>query len=275
MSGAFEKIGLLTARAAMDDHYSIELHRSVGCSLSLPHRRWHVVSFYPFQTQVERTGQHGVSKQWQAGGHVGVYPAGVGERISWFDSCEALHLHIDPLQIRDDYDCVVWPSRRDPSRNTLLRGAAAALYEEVQAYSKLGRSRIKELVTLICSMLAADGAALRANPEPSIGKMAMPSILDLMHGPSAAASTISSLAQRSGVSEAHFSRRFRSQFGCSPHDYLITSRVELAKHAVFTGASSLKDIALFCGFYDQAHLANTFRERVGLSITEYRAYFDR
>ena len=54
-------------------------------------------------------------------------------------------------------------------------------------------------------------------------------------------------------SEAHFSRSFKRTFGASPHSFVVRRRVELAARHMLATDASLSDIALSCGFADQAH----------------------
>jgi AraC family transcriptional regulator len=61
-------------------------------------------------------------------------------------------------------------------------------------------------------------------------------------------------------SEAHFSRSFKRTFGESPHAFLVRRRVELAAQYTLTTDASLSDIALRCGFTDQAHMCKHFRQ---------------
>jgi AraC family transcriptional regulator len=71
-------------------------------------------------------------------------------------------------------------------------------------------------------------------------------------------------------SEAHFSRAFRGTFGCSPHAFVIRRRVELAAKHMLETDLSLSDIALGCGFADQAHLCNHFRVLSGETPAAWR-----
>jgi len=64
-------------------------------------------------------------------------------------------------------------------------------------------------------------------------------------------------------SEAHFSRSFKRSFGDSPHSFVVRRRVELAAHYMLTTDASLSDIALQCGFTDQAHFCKHFRQSRG------------
>jgi AraC family transcriptional regulator len=71
-------------------------------------------------------------------------------------------------------------------------------------------------------------------------------------------------------SEAHFSRSFRRTFGESPHAFLVRRRVELAAEYMLTTDASLSEIALRCGFTDQAHLCKHFRLAAGHTPAAWR-----
>jgi AraC family transcriptional regulator len=71
---------------------------------------------------------------------------------------------------------------------------------------------------------------------------------------------LGALIQRS---EAHFSRAFKRTFGASPHAFVIRRRVEMAAHYMLETDACLSDIALRCGFTDQAHLCKHFRQATG------------
>ena len=73
-----------------------------------------------------------------------------------------------------------------------------------------------------------------------------------------------------GRSEAHFSRSFRGTFGYSPHAFVIRRRVELAAKYMLQTDMSLSDIALGCGFVDQAHLCKQFRVVTGETPAAWR-----
>jgi AraC family transcriptional regulator len=72
------------------------------------------------------------------------------------------------------------------------------------------------------------------------------------------------------LSEAHFSRSFKGTFGESPHAFLVRRRVELAARYMLTTDASLSDIALRCGFTDQAHLCKQFRQAANQTPAAWR-----
>ena len=72
------------------------------------------------------------------------------------------------------------------------------------------------------------------------------------------------------LSEAHFSRAFRLAYGEPPHAYIVRRRVELAAQLMLAGRQPLSEIALRCGFHDQAHLSKQFRQLTGETPAAWR-----
>jgi AraC family transcriptional regulator len=71
-------------------------------------------------------------------------------------------------------------------------------------------------------------------------------------------------------SEAHFSRSFKRTFGEPPHSFVVRRRVDLAARYMLISDASLSDIALRCGFVDQAHLCKHFRQTAGQTPAAWR-----
>jgi len=71
-------------------------------------------------------------------------------------------------------------------------------------------------------------------------------------------------------SEGHFSRAFKRTFGAFPHAFVIQRRVELAAQYMLETDVCLSDIALRCGFTDQAHLCKHFRQATGETPAAWR-----
>jgi AraC family transcriptional regulator len=72
------------------------------------------------------------------------------------------------------------------------------------------------------------------------------------------------------LSVAHFARAFRLTFGESPHAFVVRRRLELASRYMVQTEMSLSEIALQCGFADQAHLCRRFRGAIGQSPAAWR-----
>jgi AraC family transcriptional regulator len=78
------------------------------------------------------------------------------------------------------------------------------------------------------------------------------------------------LARLVQLSSFHFCRVFRVSFGQSPHAYVTRRRIERAQGLILTTGRTLGEIALDCGFADQAHFTKIFRRLCGESPGEWR-----
>ncbi len=63
---------------------------------------------------------------------------------------------------------------------------------------------------------------------------------------------------------AYLVRAFGREFGMSPHQYLISRRVDLARRLILQGRP-LWSVATDSGFYDQPHLIRHFKRILGVS----------
>jgi AraC-like DNA-binding protein len=81
---------------------------------------------------------------------------------------------------------------------------------------------------------------------------------------------VAELARVACSSQAHFSRRFARAFGAPPHRYLVTRRIERAKHLLSGTDDSILEIGLAVGFESAASFSRAFRRAVGVSPTAYR-----
>ena len=82
---------------------------------------------------------------------------------------------------------------------------------------------------------------------------------------------VPALARAAFVSPAHFSRQFRRTFGETPHQYLLTRRLERAAELLRNTDHSVADICLTVGLQSVGSFTTSFRRLYGVSPTAYRA----
>jgi AraC-like DNA-binding protein len=81
------------------------------------------------------------------------------------------------------------------------------------------------------------------------------------------------LARAARLSPAHFSREFRRAFGESPHQYLLTRRLERAA-ALLRGTDwSVADVCVAVGLSSVGSFTTSFGRMFGASPTAYRARY--
>jgi AraC family transcriptional regulator len=77
--------------------------------------------------------------------------------------------------------------------------------------------------------------------------------------------SIACLADQVGMGVWTFSRAFKEAAGCPPHLYIVNERVKRAQVLLGSGAFTLQEIALQCGFSDQAHMTRLLKARLGVT----------
>ena len=81
---------------------------------------------------------------------------------------------------------------------------------------------------------------------------------------------LENIAAAASVGARECSRCFRRQLGLSPFEYLLDYRIDRASEQLRGAERSITDIALGCGFASTSYFGKLFRERLGLSPSEYR-----
>jgi transcriptional regulator GlxA family with amidase domain len=79
------------------------------------------------------------------------------------------------------------------------------------------------------------------------------------------------LARAARLSPAHFSREFRRAFGETPHQYLLTRRLERAAALLRNTDHSVADICFAVGLRSVGSFTTSFGRAFGKSPTAYRA----
>jgi AraC-like DNA-binding protein len=82
---------------------------------------------------------------------------------------------------------------------------------------------------------------------------------------------VPAIARAARLSPAHFSREFRRAFGESPHQYLLTRRMERAAALLRTTDRSVADICLAVGLRGVGSFTTSFGRTYGVAPTAYRA----
>ena len=83
--------------------------------------------------------------------------------------------------------------------------------------------------------------------------------------------SLEQLAQKANLSPFYFSRLFKKETGFSPHDYILTSRINHAKYLLLTSHLSVKDICFKLGFSSESAFCTAFKKKTSTSPGDFRS----
>jgi transcriptional regulator GlxA family with amidase domain len=83
--------------------------------------------------------------------------------------------------------------------------------------------------------------------------------------------SVADMAAAAGLSAAHFSRAFKATFGESPHQYLLTRRLERAAELLRTTDWSIAAVCFAAGAESVGSFTTSFHRIFGQSPSSYRA----
>ena len=82
---------------------------------------------------------------------------------------------------------------------------------------------------------------------------------------------IKQIAESVSISPSHFQYLYRSQFGVSCYEDLLTAKIKTAEYYLGSTTLSVKEIALLCGYSNVTCFLHRFRDRTGHTPSEYRS----
>ncbi|CCD91334.1 putative Helix-turn-helix, AraC-type transcriptional regulator [Bradyrhizobium sp. ORS 375] len=113
-------------------------------------------------------------------------------------------------------------------------------------------------------------APIQARPGRTIGE-----VMDWARARLSQPIQIGEMAERAGMSERTFLRRFTESTGAGPAAWLQQERMSRARELLESGTMPLADISEQCGYQSLETFRVAFRRSVGTSPASYRARFRR
>jgi len=82
---------------------------------------------------------------------------------------------------------------------------------------------------------------------------------------------LTALAHCAGLSDGHFSRLFRASFDMTPHQFVLSRRIDRARSLLASTPHPVLEVGVMCGFPNPQHFARVFHSLAGLSPSAFRA----
>ncbi len=206
-----------------------------------------------------------------------VAPAGIPHATTLHGTTDLLNLFIDVCALRTLPGADALGRECPPSfgqQDIRIRSLASLFQAECRDPGSGHRLHLQGLLLALAAGLLpsrqSSGAPSRSHGGlPQAGLQRVTELIEHRLGSNLG---LGEMAMAAGVSLRHFQRCFQQATGTSPARYVMLRRVDRAKTLLCGTALSLAEVALQCGFCDQAHLTTTFRRLAGTAPGAYRRH---
>ena len=143
---------------------------------------------------------------------------------------------------------------------------------ELRRPSLGSRLMIDGLLRAIAGLLVSNDAvpAAERNERIYLSPPKLKRVIDFIEANLQESIGLDDLARAAGLSANHFLRVFKLATGETPYHFLRARRLEKARQLLADNAMPLAELALECGFANQAHFTAAFSREVGISPGRYR-----
>lgn len=135
-------------------------------------------------------------------------------------------------------------------------------FEKMKALSLFEENRA-EIMSVFYSMLH------RLSLESSVRNVIIPAIKYIENNYQNPKLSNAALAEQCNISEVYFRRIFAEAYKTTPKQFIVDIRINKAKQLLSDGRSKVGSVAEQCGFSNQYHFCRLFKEKTGLTPTEY------
>ena len=198
----------------------------------------------------------------------------------WSEDVEVTHLYLSPETMAEVAAEAYERHVKDVELHDVLKaddpvlmGIAASLAREAQEAGLGGRLYVESLRNHACVHILRHYADVIFREPSRSGGLSRAQCQLLNQYFEENLDRNLSLAELAGVvqlSVFHFTRKFRAEFGCPPHAYVMRKRIERAKAQLARRDIPLKVVAANSGFSDQSHMTRLFQRLLGVTPAEYR-----
>lgn len=166
----------------------------------------------------------------------------------------------------------------EPLHDPLLAALATRLWDEAADQSMASSMFCEHALTTILAALftKVDGAELDGGTQaarraaPALPAWRVRKAKDIMLAHLGQGIPTVEIARHVGLSTHHFLRAFAAATGQTPHQWMVTQRIDRAMNLLRKGERSITEIALELGFSSSSHFSASFRKVTGVTPRQWR-----
>ncbi len=209
-------------------------------------------------------------------GHYNIVPAGTELQSIWHNRmCIAL-LFIDETYVQSQVALDSATEIRLPlcvnSFDPQVLTYVEKLIDELKSPSALSGVKAQAWIDLLLARLLElhAGGSKRGDEKRAEPSKAFVELVDYIENNLALELSVPELSSRCKLSTFHFIRQFKRTFLMTPHEYILQRRMERAKIMLQIEEYSIGEVARMVGFVDSGHFSKAFKQRCGMSPTQFR-----
>ena len=135
-------------------------------------------------------------------------------------------------------------------------------FEKMKALSLFEENRAK-MMSVFYNILH------RLSTESSVRNVILPAIKHIENNYQNPKLSNAELAQKCNISEVYFRKVFTEVYKTTPKQFITDVRIDKAKQLLSDGFLRVGAVAEQCGFSNQYHFCRLFKEKTGITPTEY------
>ncbi|MEE1006635.1 MAG: AraC family transcriptional regulator [Acutalibacteraceae bacterium] len=135
-------------------------------------------------------------------------------------------------------------------------------FEKMKALSLFEENRAK-MMSVFYNILH------RLSTESSVHNAILPAIKHIESNYQNPKLSNAELAEKCNISEVYFRKIFTETYKTTPKQFIVEIRINKAKQLLSDGFLNIGAVAEECGFSNQYHFSRLFKEKTGLTPTEY------
>ena len=199
-------------------------------------------------------------------------PAGAG--MNWRKEASSRHLTIyfraDVFEGGDDSDSLLL--RSQALHNLIVPGLsriADPLFDELRHGGPHDHDAADSLARLLLIQVSRHLTKTRDEAK-ALCSQSMARLRDYVMAHLSEQILVADLAHHLGISINRFAWEYKAHTGQSPHQFVMSLRLQQASHLLRASSMGVADVATACGFSSQQHLTNAMRRRAGVTPARYR-----
>ena len=213
-------------------------------------------------------------------GSVSLVPAEVPSRWVLSGHSRVAHVYVDPQRLALAAACVDGPPCAPgltdffAEPDEVLASLVRLVFANAQAGTLDGLAHDEVMALLECHLLrryAIGRPSAAALARVTLTAATLRRLFEHIEARLGGELHLAELAALARLSDDHFLRAFKAAVGQTPHQYVLAQRIAHTQGLLERSALPIAAVAQAAGFRGASHFAAAFRQRVGISPSEWRA----